>query len=131
MNQTMRQLFAWLSSNTATLSILGAAVAFVWSTAQQIAQREAEADEKQFQAYHELVERLVSRDQGGGPMYVDRQAAIVFELRHFHRYYDFTERMLVRLKHDWTTDPKTSANPLTPVMIEEVELTLKHLKRNK
>jgi len=60
-----------------------------------------------------------------------RQAAIVFELRHFRRYYDFTERMLVRLKHDWMNDPKTSANPLTPVMLEEVELTLKHIARSK
>jgi len=110
---------------------LGAAVAFIWSTTQQIAQRRAEADEKQFQAYHRLVERLVSRDRDGGPMYVDRQAAIVFELRHFRRYYDFTERMLIRLKHDWTTDPETSANPLTPVMIEEMDLTLKHIQQNK
>jgi hypothetical protein len=124
----VHELVAWLSSNAAALSISGAAIAFIVSTALQVFQRRAEAAEKQFQAYHELLERLVSRGRDG--MYVDRQAAIVFELRHFPRYYDFTERMLVRLKHDWTTDPKTSANPLTLVMIEEIDLTLKHIQHN-
>jgi len=119
----MTQLAGWLSSNTATLSIFGAAVAFIWSTTQQIAQRRAEADEQQFLAFHQLVERLVSRDRDDQPMYIDRQAAVVFELRHFPRYYDFTERMLVRLKSDW----KTNSNPLTSVTIEEIDLTLNYI----
>ena len=94
----MTQLVGWLSSNTATLSIFGAAVAFIWSTTQQMEQRRAEADERQFQAFHKLIERLVSPERNEGLVYVDRQAAIVFELRHFPRYYDFTERLLARLR---------------------------------
>ena len=123
----MTHLVGWLSSNTATLSILGAAVAFIWSTTQQVAQRRAEAAERQFQAFNQIVERLVSRDRDGGLMYVDRQAAVVFELRHFPRYYDFTERMLVRLKEDWSA----KTDELTRVMIEEIDLTLKHIHQNK
>jgi hypothetical protein len=51
----MHQLVAWLSSNTATLSIFGAAVAFIWSTTQQISQRKADSREREFQAFHKLV----------------------------------------------------------------------------
>ena len=57
----MTQLVGWLS-NTANLSIFGAAVAFMVSTTQQIFQRRAEAAERQFQAFHNIVEKVVSPD---------------------------------------------------------------------
>ena len=47
----MHHFLAWLSSNTAALSILGAAVAFIWSTTQQVTQRKVEAREREFQAF--------------------------------------------------------------------------------
>jgi hypothetical protein len=77
----MTQLAGWLSSNTAALSIFGAAVAFIWSTTQQIAQRKAEAREREFRSFHNLVRDLVSPDTADGVMRLDRQAAVVFELR--------------------------------------------------
>lgn len=66
----MHQFVAWLSSNTATLSILGAAIAFIWSTTQQLAQRKAEAGERQFQAFHEIVEKVVSPERTDGVVYM-------------------------------------------------------------
>lgn len=100
----MAQFVTWLSSNTAAaLSILGAAIAFIVSTILQIVQRKAEADERQFRAFHKIVEKVVSPERTDGMVYIDRQAAVVFELRHFPRYYDFTERMLGRLKKKWPT----------------------------
>ncbi len=121
----MTQLAGWLSSNTATLSILGAAVAFIWSTILQIAQRKAEAAERQFQAFHKLVERLVSPQSPGGPVWVDTQAAVVFELRYFPRYYEFTERMLTRLRKKWATEVSM------PDVLGEIDLTLEHIKEHR
>jgi len=123
----VRQLLVLLSSNAAALSILGAAIAFMWSTAQQIFQRRAEADERQFQAFHKIVEKVVSPERTEGLVYIDRQAAVVFELRHFPRYYDFTERLLKRLKEKWTAEPA----PHSSVLIAEIDLTLRHIQRNK
>jgi hypothetical protein len=123
----LSQIVTWLSSNTAALSIFGAAVAFIWSTTQQIAQRKADAAERQFQAFHKIVEKVVSPEKTDGVVYIDRQAAVVFELRHFPRYYDFTERMLGRLKKKWIADPA----PHSDVLIEEIDLTLKHIQQNK
>jgi hypothetical protein len=95
----MAQLVAWLSSNLG-LGVLGAAIAFIVSTIMQIVQRRAEADERQFQTFHKIIESVVSPDPKDGLFYVDRQAAVVFELRHFPRYYDFAERLLMRLKRN-------------------------------
>jgi hypothetical protein len=121
------QLVGWLSSNTAVLSILGAAVAFVWSTSQQVSQRKAEAREREFQAFHRLVKELVSPDTADGVMRLDRQCAVVFELRHFPRYYQFTERMLAGLRKVWANDSSSQRLRL----IEEIDLTLAHIQRNK
>jgi hypothetical protein len=102
----VNEIARWLSSNAAALGILGAAIAFVWSTTQQMAQRRAEADERQFQAFHEIVKKIVSPEPTEGLFYVDRQAAVVFELRHFPRYY-------------------------AHVLIEEIDLTLEHIRKKK
>lgn len=120
----MTSLISWFSTNAAGFGILGAAIAFVWSTTQQIVQRRAEAREREFEAFHRLVRELVSPDSLQGVMWIDRQAAVVFELRHFHRYYDFTERMLAGLRSKWTRDP----NSQWPRLIEEVDLTLKYIE---
>ncbi len=123
----MTQLVGWLSSHGAALSIVGAAVAFMVSTTQQIAQRKAEAAERQFQAFHKLVKELVSPDPADGVMWIDRQAAVAFELRNFPRYYEYTERMLMALKEKWGADPKFQ----WPRLVEEIDLTLKHIERKK
>ncbi len=120
----MTQLVVWLSSNAAALGILGAAVAFVWSTSQQIAQRKAEAREREFQAFHKLVKDLVSPDPAVGGMYLDRQAAVVFELRHFPRYFEFTERMLQALKGHWKADQWSR-------LAKEIDLTLEYIEHKK
>ena len=123
----MHQLMAWFSSNTAALSIMGAAIAFIWSTTQQMAQRKADAREREFQAFHKLVAELVAPDPAHGVTWIDRQAAIIFELRHFEIYYEFIERMLVGLRKKWTTDP----NFQWPSLVEEIDFTLAHIQQNK
>jgi hypothetical protein len=115
------QLVGWLSS-TANLGIVGAAVAFVSSTTQQIIQRRTEAREREFQTFHRLVRDLVSPEGTDGKVWEDRQAAVAFELRNFPRYYEFTERMLLRLRTVWAPWPR---------LVEEIDLTLKHIKQKK
>ena len=60
-------------------------------------------------------------------MWLDRRAAVAFELRHFPRYYEFTERMLIGLKKKWATD----LNFQWPRLIEEIDLTLRHIQRKR
>lgn len=123
----MSQLLMWFSSNAAALGILGAAVAFMWSTYWQVTQRKAEARERDFQAFHRLIKELVAPDPESGVTWIDRQAAVVFELRHFPRYYELTERTLRGLKDKWTADPEFKF----PRLIEEVDLTLHYIQEKK
>jgi hypothetical protein len=123
----VNRLVGWLSSNTAVLGILGAAIAFIWSTIQRVQQRKHEADEREFQAFHKLVKELVSPESESGVMWIDRQAVVPFELRHFPRYYEFTERMLTGLRRKWTEDQEFR----WPRLIEEIDLTLKHIRQSK
>ncbi len=122
----MGQLLGWLSSN-AGLGILGAALAFIVSTIMQIVQRRAEGREREFQAFHRLIKELVAPDPESGKAWIDRQAAVVFELRHFRRYYEFTERTLKGLREKWVADPDFQ----WPRLIEEIDLTLHHIQKSK
>jgi hypothetical protein len=122
----MNQLVGWLSSN-AGLGIMGAAIAFIVSTTQQFFQRRAEGRERDFQAFHKLIKELVTPDPESGAAWIDRQAAVVFELRRFKRYYEFTQRTLKGLRQEWTTDPGFR----WPRLIEEIDLTLDFIQRNK
>lgn len=49
--------------------------------------------------------------------------AVVFELRHFRRYYDVTFRILSGLREKWCADPEFKWARL----IEEIDLTLGHI----
>jgi hypothetical protein len=74
-------------------------------------------------------------EKNEGTVYIDRQAAIIFELRHFPRYYGFTERMLTRLRNKWVKDQaphwvKDQAPP-DDVLIKEIDLTLEQIRRKK
>lgn len=116
---------AWLLAHTAALSAFGAAVAFVWSIAKYLMQRGRESRERQFKTYHRLVKELVSPDPATGSTWIDRQAAVVFELRHFPRYYEFTERMLRGLREQWSNDPGSPRQRL----LKEIDLTLADIQK--
>ncbi len=121
----MIKFLAWLLAHTAALSAFGAAIAFVWTIAQFLLQRRRESRERQFETYHRLVKELVSPDSATGNMWTDRQAAVVFELRHFPRYYEFTERMLKGLREKWSKDTEFR----WPRLLEEIDLTLAHIQK--
>ena len=91
---------------------------------QFIDQRRRESNERQFEAYHKLIKELVSPDSDSGVMWIQRQAAVIFELRHFPRYYEFTERLLQGLKEKWEADPDFH----WPLLLKEIELTLTHIR---
>ena len=102
----------WLASNVTGLSIIGAAVAFAWPVIQFVITRRRDLQFREFETYHRLVKELVGGDK------IDHQAAVVFELRHFPRYYEFSLRMLTRLRADLLPQARAKR------VIEEIDLTL-------
>jgi hypothetical protein len=120
-NMTINELLRWISSGV-TVGAVGTGIAFVVSIFQFLSVRKRESREREFDKYHSLIERLVSPDKSGG-VFLDRQIAVVFELRNFPRYYDCTQRILKGLKLDWQTQKAPSR------LIDEIDLTLNHIKR--
>lgn len=116
----MNDVLRWLSSGL-TVGAVGAAIAFVISVFQFLSVRKRESREQEFKHYHQLIEGLVSPDEKGS-LFLDRQIAIVFELRHFPRYYECTQRILRGLKQSWAGQQEHSR------LIGEIDLTLEYIK---
>jgi hypothetical protein len=102
------------------LSAVGAAVAFVWSVFQFFSVRAREARAREFETFHRLIKELVEPPAEGASLYIDRQCAVLYELRFFPRYYPFTRRTLQGLKTKWSL---TAAH--FPRILEEFDITLK------
>jgi hypothetical protein len=117
----------WLTSNATALAILLAALTFVWPVVQFILVRRKEQRTHEFEAFHRLIKELVSPDSDTQSTWLDRQMAVVFELRHFPRYYQVTVRILSGLREQWGSIPDAKRHRL----IEEIDLTLEHIGHRK
>ena len=107
----------WLKSNVTGLSIIGAVITFIWPVLQFILTRRHDLQFREFGTYHRLVKELVGGDK------IDHQAAVVFELRHFPRYFECTQRILLGLRETWGGNEKWSR------LIQEIDLTLAYIKK--
>jgi len=81
--------------------------------------------DKRFKTYHELIDDLVNEQrQPDRTIKLDRQIAIIFELRNFPSYYSVTKRILADLKNQegWKNSKR---------IVKEIELTLDFISRNR
>ncbi len=125
----MIKLLEAFSSNAVILSGVGVAVAFVWSICRYAIDRHSEHKSRQFEVYHRLVKELVTPDPSTG-LQVDRQAAVVFELRHFPTYFEFTTRMLEFQKHYFSSTENLEKRTLE-YLINEIDLTLNYIRNRR
>lgn len=99
----------WVNQNGQTLAIIVAILIAVipafWSFLRYLNLKNKELQHERFKIYHELVRELVQPDTPRQSMSMDRQIAVVFELRNFEEYYEVTLRMLEGLKEVWV-DPR-------------------------
>lgn len=105
------------------LSAIGAAISFAFGLYKFQVERRAAHFWKEFEVYHKLVKELVEPPSENGALYVDRQAAIIYEMRNFRRYYPYTLRMLEGLYQKWSSVPNQF-----PRLLDELRLTIEHIK---
>ncbi len=105
------------------ISALGAAVVFIFGIYKFLVERKESHFWKEFETYHTLVKELVEPPSENGPLYLDRQTAILYELRFYKRYFPHTFRMLKALKEKWDTPDQHTR------LIEELNLTIDYVKK--
>jgi hypothetical protein len=107
----------------AQLSAVGAVTAFLFGAYKYLRERREAHYWKEFEVFHKLVRELVEPPGEGQALYLDRQSAILFELRNFKRYYPYSLCMLKGLRANWTAVPNRF-----PRLIEELDLTVAFLE---
>ncbi|MDI9333194.1 MAG: hypothetical protein QM533_02335 [Cytophagales bacterium] len=119
----MNEALALLTNYGPAFSIMGAAVAFGWSVFQFFSVRAREARAREFETFHRLIKELVEPPSKGADLYIDRQCAVLFELRFFPRYFPFTLRTLLALQIKW----QQSAEP-HPRIGAELDITIRFIE---
>ena len=118
----MEQLLQQIATHVTALGALGAAIAFIWSVVQFFSVRGREARSREFETFHKLIKELVEPPSEGASLYIDRQCAVIYELRFFPCYYPFSRRTLLGLQEKWTL---TASH--FPRILQELQLTLGHI----
>ena len=107
----------------AAFSAIGAAVAFIWSIVQFFSVRAREARSREFETFHRLIKELVEPPSEGPGLFIDRQCAVLFELRFFPRYFAFTYRTLLGLRLKWS---ETASQ--YPRILDELDITIQFIE---
>lgn len=120
----MEQLLELIKNYGSQLSAFGAAIAFIFAVYKFQIERATSHFWKEFETYHKLVKELVEPPSENGALYIDRQTAIIYELRFYGRYYQHTLRMLKGLQEKWVLVPNQS-----PRLLEELDLTVEYISK--
>jgi len=130
--ESIGNFITWLSTNAGILSIvvaiLLAVVPTFWSFIRYLNLKNKEIEHDRFKIFHELIKDLVQPDTPGQSMALDRQIAIIYELRNFSEYFEVTRRMLSGLKKSWNNPP---TNNNAERLIEEIDLTIEYINAKK
>jgi len=127
----MANLWKWVNDNAGALGLIFVVIPLAWTVWQYLKLKRQELRAERFKTYHELVKQLVEPEEKGKPKMLDRQLAVVFELRCFPEYFEPSLRIIKGLRQDWSYNfgPEDKRNRL----MEEMDATIKHIdnKSNK
>ena len=119
-------MLEWIKENLTALGALGAAAAFIWPAIQFVLGRRQDRRIREFNTFHRLIKELAEPDEKSGATRVDRQIAIVFELRHFRRYFEVTRRILIGLREAWCQHQGQVER-----LVDEIDMTLSYIHKRK
>jgi hypothetical protein len=122
----LAHMLEWIGNHLAALGALGASATFIWSAIQFFLGRRQDRQTREFEAFHRLIKELVEPDERSGATWVDRQVAVVFELRHFPRYFEVTYRILAGLREAWGQHQGNTTR-----LLEEMDRTLSYIRKQK
>jgi hypothetical protein len=119
-------MIEWLGRHAAALGVVGASLTFMWSAIQFMLVHKQHQRAREFDSFHRLIKLLVEPEEGLESTRIDRQVAIVFELRHFPRYFEVTRRILAGLRDTWSKHEGETAR-----LVREIDFTLSYIDRHR
>lgn len=111
-------MLLWISQNGPALGFIATLVAALIPLYQFIWTKKAEERRHNFDNYHKLIQELVDI----ATPKLDRQIAIVFELRHFKEYFPVSIRILRGLKEIWGNNKDYAR------LLQEIDFTLSYME---
>ncbi|MGY2364588.1 hypothetical protein ACW9IO_18705 [Pseudomonas azotoformans] len=94
------KFWEWIGNNNGALAFFLAFVTAASALYHYISIKRAEERARRFSDFHQLIQDMNADSSGGGP-YIDRQMAIIYELRNFPEYFPVTARILERTRRRW------------------------------
>ena len=122
----MTQLINFLNSNAVGITLILTAIAGIFKFWQYVDIKRSEWRQKNFENFHRLIKELVQSDTPGEDIKLDRQIAVVYELRNFSKYFDISIRILEGWLDREKKDPLKQKN--FGRLYKEMELTIKYIK---
>ena len=132
------EVWKWVTDNNGPLGFILALTTAASALYHYISIKRSEERARRFSSYHQLVEALNGNGAGGAP-YIDRQIAVVYEMRNFPEYYPVTLRVLRRSLERWkklkyqttfiSNFPGSTTVPNT--LIDEAVLTIRYIERKR
>lgn len=127
---------AWefLVTYNGVLAVIVAVVVSVIGFAHYISVRRSEERGKQYDRYHKLLDDLNANVRGDAP-FIDRQIAVVFELRNFPEYYPVSLRILRRSLERWRVQNNLSKLTVPALggsihgLYDEARLTIQFIEK--
>ena len=122
------ELWQWLNDNAGALTLIIAIPPVVWVVWQYFALKRREMRSERFNVYHDLIKQLVEQEEKDRPKKLDRQLAVVFELRRFPEYYEPSLRILKGLRQAWGQQAQRTdrGNPL----MDEMDATIEKIEKS-
>jgi hypothetical protein len=114
-------VWKWLNDNAGVIGVLFVVLPLAWSAWEYLRLKRREIQQHRFQTYHKLIQQLVEREDPNHPLKLDRQIAVVFELRNFKEYFPVTLRILKGLREDWE---EHSAGDPHNRLVHEIDLSI-------
>jgi hypothetical protein len=121
-------IWTWLNENGTALGIILTLIPIAWVSYQYVLIKKEEERRVKFSTFHTLVKQLVERESADQPMKLDRQIAVIYELRNFKEYFPVTSRILTGLREDW--GPTYGPPDKRKRLIDEIDLTLEYIKKS-
>lgn len=121
----MAELWQWLNENAGAIGVIVVVIPLTWSIWQYFSLKRKEQWAIRFNAYHSLIKQLVEPEEKDKAPMLDRQLAVVYELRLFPEYFEPSLSILKGLRESWAGRHLQNGNRL----LVEMDNTIFHIKR--